>query len=324
MPDTVICLGDEILMHLNSDALKYVWTPSETLSDAGAMQPFALPTATTIYEVRGFISQCVASGLVQVNTVPYPVTDAGPDTLICYNTFASLHASTDGSSYSWVTDLTLNSAETLDPIARPRTTREYIFQAFDTRGCPKPGLDTVVVAVLDKITPSAGNDTTAVVGQPLQMKASGGTFYHWSPSLSLSAADIADPIATFTDAGEGLRFPYKVMISNEAGCVDSAAVTVQVFATAPDVFVPNAFTPNGDGVNDFFRPLSAGISRVELFQVFNRWGQLVYSGTGTHSQGWDGSYRGKPLDSSTFVWVLKAKDYTGMTIIKKGTVTLVR
>ncbi len=324
MPDTVICEGDEILIHLNSDALNYVWSPSETLSDAAAMQPFARPLATTIYEVRGFISQCVASGLVQVNTVPYPTANAGPDTLICYNTFASLHASTDGSSYSWVRDPTLNAAETLDPVARPRATREYVFQAFDTRGCPKPGLDTVVVAVLEKIIPSAGNDTTAVVGQPLQMKASGGTIYHWSPSLSLSATDIADPVATFSDAGEGFRFPYKVMISNEAGCVDSASVSVQVFATAPDVFVPNAFTPNGDGVNDFFRPLSAGVSRVEVFQVFNRWGQLVYSGAGTHSQGWDGNYKGKPMDSATFVWVLKAKDYTGMPIVKKGTVTLVR
>ena len=285
MPDTVICQGDEILIHLNSDALNYIWTPSETLSDAAAMQPFARPIATTIYQVRGFISQCVASGLVQVNTVPYPTADAGPDTLICYNTFASLHASTDGSSYSWVRDPTLSASKTPNPVARPRATSEYVFQAFDAGGCPKPGLDTVVVAVLEKIIPSAGNDTTAVVGQPLQMKASGGTLYHWSPSLSLSATDIANPVATFTDAGEGFRFPYKVMISNEAGCVDSASVSVQVFATAPDAFVPNAFTPNGDGVNDFFRPLSAGVSRVEIFQVFNRWGQLVYSGGGTRFTG---------------------------------------
>jgi gliding motility-associated-like protein len=167
----------------------------------------------------------------------------------------------------------------------------------------------------------AGNDTSVVVGQPLQLNATGGIDYLWVPGTSLNRANINNPIAMYNGSFDSIQ--YKVLMINENGCQDSAYVTVRVFRTNPQIFVPSAFTPNGDGKNDVFRPIAVGITNIEYFRVYNRWGQLVFSTT-TNESGWDGRIAGKDQGSGTFVWVVKATDFTGKAVFAKGTVTLIR
>jgi gliding motility-associated-like protein len=112
-------------------------------------------------------------------------------------------------------------------------------------------------------------------------------------------------------------------VYNEAGCVDSAALRIKIFQTPPSVFVPNAFTPNSDGKNDRLRPIAAGIADIEAFQVFNRWGQMVFSTT-VNEYGWDGTMAGKPQSNGTYVWLVKAIDHTGAPYVQRGTVLLIR
>src|SRR5262249_16963714 len=133
------------------------------------------------------------------------------------------------------------------PLAKPPGTTPYILYTYDTKGCPKPGIDTILVTVLPDIHAFAGRDTAVVIGQPLQLGASGGVAYSWFPSTGLSEYDIANPVAVYNAPSAGIQ--YKVYISNEAECVDSAFITVKVFSTRPTVFVPTAFTPNSDGRN---------------------------------------------------------------------------
>ena len=160
-----------------------------------------------------------------------------------------------------------------------------------------------------------------MLNQPLQLKASGGVKYSWSPATWLNKTDISNPVAIYSEDVENAT--YKVYVFNEANCVDSAFVSVKIFKTNPQVFVPTAFTPDGDGRNDLFRPIAVGISRIEYFRVFNRWGQLVFSTT-VNGKGWDGRIGGKEQGSGTFVWLVKGVDYTGKTFFAKGTVTLIR
>jgi gliding motility-associated-like protein len=96
-----------------------------------------------------------------------------------------------------------------------------------------------------------------------------------------------------------------------------------VFITQPKVFVPSAFTPNGDGRNDQLRPIAVGITHIDYFRVYNRWGELVFSTT-TNGKGWDGTVNGKPQQTNTYAWIVQAIDYTGKTFFQKGTVTLIR
>jgi gliding motility-associated-like protein len=322
--DMKLCEGDTVHINTTSDGTRYLWTPSATVNDPTAKNVVAQPDGVTTYQVTAFISNCFATDDITVTPVPYPVANAGNDTLICFDTDAQLRASTDGSSIVWTPLVNLAGANTLNPVASPEYTTSYILYAFDTKGCDKPGTDTVTVNVHPEIVAFAGNDTAAVINQPLQMQASGGVIYQWIPATGLSADNVPDPVALFADAPQEGYYTYKVLISNESGCVDSALVRVDVFSTDPELYVPNAFTPNGDGKNDYFRLVAPGIQIVKAFRVYNRWGQLIYDSPLSHSLGWDGTHEGKPLASGTFVWMVQAVDYNGKPIFKRGTVTLVR
>lgn len=314
--DTVICLGDAITLRPASDGLLYSWTPAASLSNAAVKNPLATPAGNTRYVVTASISNCTATADINVNTVPYPQANAGADTVICFDGVATLHAATDGSVYTWSPIL----PQTLDPTVHPEATTQYIFTVTDTRGCPKPVRDTVQVTVLPKVLASAGRDTAVVVGQPLQLNASGGLQYSWSPAAGLSNPFIANPVITF---GSARATRFGVLVQDEAGCADSAFITVKVYNTLPQVFVPTAFTPNGDGTNDFLRPIGAGIQEIKYFSVFNRWGQLVFTGN-KNGFGWDGRINGAPQSSGVYVWQVMAVDYLGQDFFLTGTATLIR
>lgn len=324
MSNRVICEGDTLSLLVNSDGLKYTWTPAENLNDPAAKTPVSRTSSTTTYEVTASISGCIATDRITVATVPYPVVDAGSDTSICYNTPAQLLAATDGTSFTWTPAVLLDKPASLNPIAKPLTSTTFVFFAYDTKGCPKPGIDTVYVNVEPEMQGFAGRDTAVVINQPLQMGATGGVFYKWTPSTGLSADNVANPVALYKKTPAEGHYRYKVMMNNETGCTDSAFVQIRVFSSKPEIYVPTAFTPNGDGRNDFFQLVAAGIQSIQTFRVYNRWGQMVFDSPKTHSLGWDGSVGGRQQPTDTYVWMVKAVDYTGQPLFRKGTVTLIR
>ncbi len=323
MNDTIICSGDEIQLRVESDGLKYAWTPPSQMNDPALANPFAITNATTDYQVTAVIGSCSATDNVRVNAVPYPIAAAGADALICFKASIQLQGSTDGKTYRWEPAATLSNASILDPLASPAVAglTNYVFYAYDTKGCPKPGTDTVAITMFPDMNAFAGRDTSVVIGQPLQLQATGGVQYAWVPAINLSGYAIADPVGIFNSPSAGIK--YKVLVYNEANCVDSAFVTVKVFATKPTVFVPTAFTPNSDGRNDHLRPIAAGIRSIEYFNVYNRWGQLVFS-TRSEELGWDGTIGGRQQATGTFVWIVKAVDYNGSPYFQRGTTTLIR
>lgn len=321
MNDTTVCLTDPVQLNIISDGLRHQWTPAATLDDATLQNPVATPTGTTNYQVLARIGSCTATENITITTVPYPIANAGIDTTICFNTSAQLIGSHDGNSFSWSPISSLMNANTLTPFAFPSRSTEYILTSLDNKGCPKPGRDTVVVNVLPKILPFAGNDTLVVVGQPLQLNAEGGVRYLWIPPTGLNDANIKNPIGIYGREIDSIR--YTVRVFNEVGCYDSAFVAVKVFKTNPYVFVPTAFTPNGDGMNDVIRPIAVGVREINYFRIFNRWGQMIFNTT-VNQKGWDGKIKGTPQGSNVFVWMVSATDYLGNPIFLKGTVTLIR
>jgi gliding motility-associated-like protein len=320
--DTTICSGDSIHLSTISDGLRFSWTPANQLVNANEKDPIAITDATTNYIVTAQIGGCSATDGITVIAVPYPSADAGPDITICYNASTTLRGSTNGNSWQWSPAHRLTDPGLLNPIASPLVSTAYIFKSYEsTRGCPKPGMDTILVTVLPRIQPSAGNDTAVIIGQQLQFEAHGGIRYEWSPANNLSAFNIANPVAVFTEPSMGNL--YRVLVFNEAGCMDSAFIRVRVFATRPTVFVPTAFTPNNDGKNDLLAPIVVGMKQIEFFHVYNRWGQIVFSGK-ANGRGWDGRVNGQLQGSNTYVWIVKAIDFQGMPYFQKGHVTLIR
>ncbi|MDZ4794173.1 MAG: PKD domain-containing protein [Bacteroidota bacterium] len=320
--DTTICLTDAVQLNAITDGLRFQWTQAATLDNPNIVNPIATPViASTTYQVRATIGSCFALDDVVVTTVPYPVADAGPQQTICYNASAQLNGSHDGISFTWSPALYLDNPNILNPVASPPRTTTYVLAAFDNAGCPKPGRDTVVITTLPRVRAYAGRDTTVVIGQPLQFNGTGGLNYLWSPSTGLSRTDIFNPIGMYNASNDSIR--YKLVVTDIAGCTDSAFVKVTIFKTNPYVFVPTAFTPNNDGRNDVIRPIAVGIQKINYFSVFNRWGQLVFTTTADRA-GWDGRINGRTQDSGVYVWMVSAIDYLGVPIFLKGTVALIR
>ncbi len=317
--DTTICRTDSITLRPFTDGLNFQWRPPGTLSSSTIKNPVARPVSDTRYYLLASIGKCQAEDSLNVRVVPYPDIKASKDTAICTGGTAQLFAS-GGSSYAWFPAAYLNNNTIPDPRSiAPPATINYIVFVRDTLGCPKPSRDTVTVRVYPKIIADAGpRDTAVVLGEPLLLNASGGDNYLWSPNTFLTNAGVKNPVALPTGTIE-----YVVTVSNDAGCAENDTILVKVFFIAPDFYVPNAFSPNGDGKNDIFRPILIGMKSLDRFMVYNRWGQLLFSTTNI-GQGWDGKFGGKGQESATYVWIAEGTDYKNRTVKKKGTVILIR
>jgi hypothetical protein len=315
--DTTICLTDSITLKPGGDGLRFSWSPVATLNNPLLKNPLAFPGATTTYSVVASIGKCNARDEVTVITIPYPIANAGNDTIVCYADSASLHASIVGSRFSWSPISTLSNPSVLNPIATPKSTTTYTLRAYDTLGCPKPGISDVKVTVRPKINAFAGNDTSIVVGQPLKLTGTGAPAFQWSPGAGLDQRDISGPVARINDDATYIMRAY-----TEEGCEAFDTINIKVFKTLPDIFVPNAFNPSGTK-NMVFRPIPVGISSLTYFRVYNRWGQMVFQTTQT-GKGWDGTVGGKLQSSGTYVWMVSGIDYTGRTVTKTGTAVLIR
>ncbi|HEX5025408.1 MAG TPA: PKD domain-containing protein, partial [Agriterribacter sp.] len=285
--DTTICLTDAIQFKPSSNGLRYEWTPAETMDDASSKQPSATPdNENTLYSVTAFIGKCSATDNIRVRTVPYPNVRATNDTAICYGDRIQLFAE-GGAYYTWSPALSVSNYNVRDPFVSPPSTITYTVSVRDTLGCPKPSLKDVTIAVVPPVPAFAGNDTSVVVGQPLQLFASGAEKYEWFPAAYLNNANIPDPIATFISETNN-DIVYTVKVSTPEGCFAYDTVSVKVFTTAPDIFVADAFTPNNDGLNDFFRAIPVGIRQFDYIKIFNRWGQLMFTSNSSEI-GWDGT-----------------------------------
>ena len=181
-------------------------------------------------------------------------------------------------------------------------------------------VDTLVrQVVIEQFKPNAGHDTVIVKGESIQFNASGGANYAWSPATNLNATDIVNPIGFYPDTG---MFTYYLFVNSAYGCSGYDTIRVWVVNQA-SFFVPTAFTPNGDGLNDIFRPVAVGYKSVNYFRVYDRWGEQVYFGESL-TNGWDGTYNHKQAEMGTYFWQISYVDRTGRQAYMKGDVTLVK
>ncbi len=321
--DTTICANDNVQLSANTNGLQYTWSPGATLSSAAILNPIASPAVNTTYQITSVIGGCTATEDIVINILPRPTVNAGNDITICFNGTAQLNAVHNGTSFTWSSPATLSNAAILNPTASPANTTTYILTVVDNvSGCPKPSMDTIIVTVLQEVIANAGRDTTIIAGLPLQLLATGGTSYLWSPATGLSDVNIAGPVALL-DGNPGI-ITYQVLVTNQAGCADIDSFTVTIFKTGPEIFVPTGFTPNADGRNDIFRPIYVGMQTIDFFKVYNRWGKLIYSSNQKNGAGWDGTLNGIKQNTGTFIWQVRATDVLGKLHFKKGTVELIR
>ncbi len=162
----------------------------------------------------------------------------------------------------------------------------------------------------------AFSDTTIVIGESIQLFVEGGVRYRWEPVDFLDNPEIQDPIAYPTE-----DITYTIFMRTESGCIVRDHVMIKV-NEEHSYYIPEMFTPDGDGVNDILFVNTLGYSSVD-FKLFNRFGQLVFS-TDDTNVGWDGRFNGNIQNPDTYVYTLVLETFTNQLINKKGLLQLVR
>jgi gliding motility-associated-like protein len=180
-----------------------------------------------------------------------------------------------------------------------------------------PDCDTTVHFAIETfagVELTISNDTLIAAGQSVVLSASGASLYQWQPEQWLDDPRSANPKAT-----PEAPITYTVTGYNEDGCKASKSVRININEA---VFVPNAFSPNGDGINDEFKIGNYGYLKLEEFRIFNRWGNEVFYTTDP-GKGWTGNYNGKQADIGTYHYYIRIFNPKGEVQTLKGTLTLI-
>jgi gliding motility-associated-like protein len=307
-PDTSICIGGNTVLTA-SGGNTYAWSPSTGLSCTNCASPTANPTTTTTYTVTVSSGTCIpATDQVTVTVVNPPVPSISGITTICSGTPTTLTA-TGGSTYQWSTS-EISSFITVSPTV----TNTYTL-TVSNGACTASATVTVNVNPAPMIT--AGTDTTIILGQSVNLWSAGGINYNWSPIAGLSCINCPNPVASPTETTI-----YYVTGIDSIGCTSVGSVIITIDMTCGDVFIPNAFSPNGDGVNDVLYVHGNCIKSMK-FSIFDRWGERVFECENPET-GWDGKKNGLPMNSGVFVYYLRANMMDKTTVKKQGNITLFR
>jgi len=247
--------------------------------------------------------------------VPPPLLTVSSNAQICAGASVQLSATSTG-SVQWLPSTGLSCSLCNNPIATP--TASTIYKANSTLGGCSVA-DSVLVAV-DGITVNAGPDQNIMPGASAQLAATGSGNYNWQPASGLSCNNCPSPVVS-----PAVTTSYIVSSTSVNGCKSSDTVTVFVSKSpCGDIFIPAAFTPNDDGVNDKFGPVTTNASYPSsaIFRVYNRWGQLIFE-TKDINHKWDGKFHGIAQVTGSYVYYLSL-DCNGKSTVMKGTVTLIK
>lgn len=240
-----------------------------------------------------------------------PVASVFGDTVVCANSPAQLYAA-GGESYTWSTGQT-GSAISVEPL---ETT---VYQLVVLTGiCYDTTYITVEAIPLPDV--NTNSDTTITLGGQVQLIATGGEEYSWSPATDLSCSTCFNPIAIPSET-----IVYCVEAISDRGCADTACVKIEVTDECETFFIPNAFAPERGGheMNDCFRPFGEECFASMRMRVFDRWGELVFE-SDSFEDCWDGNYQGKKVNSGVFVYYFEGVLINGEPFYRKGNVTVIR
>ena len=291
--DTTICAGQTLLLSSGVTAQQYIWNTGDTTSSL-------LVAAAGFYTVQVINQPCTLSSSMNLTLTPLPVVSLGADTTLCPGDVLTLDAQNAGANYIWN-----NGATSQSILVSDAGTYAVVVTA---QSCV--AADTINVSITQNIE---FNETVSLCGSPggIVLDAGNpGASYLWSTGETSQTISIQQ-------AGS-----YWVSI-NAAPCILSDTIEVTGSIGEGSVYIPNSFTPNGDGLNDRFSGVGEDFTSFHLV-IFNRWGELIFE---TRDQsGWDGNYVGQRAESEVYVYLLS---YTstctgGKVVDRRGAVTLIR
>ena len=320
LPDTAVCVGSSIVLGANTNATRFAWAPNVFVNDTTLARPAFSPQDTsTYYLIAKLGTLCTRTDTFNINVLKRPIPNAGNDTIICFGTYAYFNATAiRGNTFRWRPAAFLNNANIPNARATGYTPIRYTVEVTDPYGCGFKEYDTLTLTVRPKVEARAGQDTTATLGLPVQLFGCCMDIYRWEPSGIFENDTARNPIGHFPPGNTQVV----MTTTTPEGCEGRDTVLVKGYV-GPTYYVPSGFTPNGDGRNDILRPIPVGIVETYYFNVYNRYGQMLYT-TKTFMEGWDGRWKGELQPQAAYVWMVKGKGIDGKIVEQKGTVVLMR
>ena len=327
-PTTLASVGSAILCNADSGSVNvststgsgpfsYSWSTGASSITTGSSQTlkFAAGSYTvTITDASG----CTSSSTVLLSQ-PSALNTSATKSDVCPGTKGSVTITTTGGTgnytYNWSGGVTGNTS-----VQNNLAVGTYTTTITDANGCTITMISNVASSPKPTATASA-SPTDIVEGNSTTLSGSGGTTYLWTPSSSLSCSSCQSPTAT-----PAATTTYTLFISDANGCKDTSDVTVTVrpLAKCEDgLYIPNAFSPNGDNNNDIIHIHANGIHSIK-WAIFDRWGNKVFETTDL-LEGWDGKYNGKVMDSGVYVYYFSGICQKLNSIVElKGNITLMQ
>lgn len=304
-----------ILSALNGS--KFAWTgPNNYTSN---MQSPVITNASLSDAGKYFVKVTTENGCVNNDSTfvvinKNPSVNAGNDVNICEGKSAVLSGSTaDAASWSWSPIQGLSDPSSLTPFASPDKTTLYTLTANNAL-CSTS--DSILVNVLLNPSANAGPDKAIVGNQTvtLQGQAAGSNIrYYWTPDLYIFPDSVLNP-----QVSPPYDTAYTLHVISNDGCGEATdEVLVQYYK---EIYIPNAFTPNNDGLNDRWNIPALAAFPFAAVNIYNRYGQLIFQNKGYTKQ-WDGTFKGSPSPAGVYVYTVDLKN--GLKILK-GFVVLIR
>lgn len=300
----------------------YNWSPAAGLSDPNIANPFASPSVTTAYylSVRSPGGGCLDTDTVIVESEYIDTT------LLLEGKSAFCITSADSAVLVVQPTERIQWFRNNSPIAGAAGNRYRARQSGTYHAVLYGKGDCLTETRREEITievPRPGiryPDEYAVINIPIQLQARNfGVEVLWNPSVYLDNAVLLTP--AFKASAE-LEQDYDIDITTALGCLTTDKQLVKVVKEVK-VYVPTAFTPNNDGLNDVIKPIMMGIRQFQYFRIYNRWGQMVYNMPTGHI-GWDGKIGGEIQATGVYVWSFSGIGADKKIYTQRGTVTLIR
>jgi gliding motility-associated-like protein len=323
--DTTVCIGSLVPLQAHNGT-HYTWWPQTNLQNAGSANPVATALANTRYYVQVTNNfGCVQQDSIMVHVDNKVNLQHSNDAIICRGERTRLLAGGNTQQFVWTPATGLDNSLIASPWASPQQTTTYQVVGYSNNTCPND-TSRVTVTVGSIPTVDLGPDLTVEAGQPIDFNpvtSSDVISYRWQPATGLSCNTCSSPrLIADKDAS------YRLTVSTQYNCIAADEIRITVTCGKGAVYIPNAFTPNGDNNNDLFYIKGYGIQKVKSLRIYNRWGQIVFSrdnfAPNDKNAAWDGRVKGQIPASGAFIYLAEVICNEGKILPLKGTLMLLK
>ncbi len=311
-----ICSGKSSTLSVIG-ANTYTWSPAASLNSPNGASVVASPIINTTYNVFGSNTigtvSCNSNAIITVNVIPNVTVTVSRNDTICLNESTIINAS-GGDTYNWNPANGLTSPTSSITLAQPNSTTIYTITASNGGLCP--GTNTVQIIVLPLPSLYAGKDTTINFDESYVLHGTGNVPVGF---LSPDGVPLICNYCPIVEVHPLQTTCYTLEAEDQFGCKNYDDVCITITKNW-DIFIPNAFTPNGDLDNEYFMPKGWGLAQINM-SIFDRWGVEIFQETDT-KLGWDGKYKGAICQQGVYTYQIESVSLGGIKFKKTGHVSV--